>query len=138
MNLTPDQVTALAKVARREITELGTLTISAHDDAELFQTALCSMSDEAIITLALEYNHPSMPRTGVTDTAPNPLISRWVADGNAAKRAGADRTSGPVGRKGQHWLVGWDQANADSSAAWDDISTGAVAVVVGTNTPEHI
>ena len=112
MNLTPNQIRSLSAIARQQIKAAGTLTIRRVEYPDNFDSILDSMPDETVIREIA--GEPELDHFAAFRAAPpsDPLIPKWISEGETAFRSGIPCTQTPGGRKGQHWLTGWNRAKA--------------------------
>ena len=136
ITLTESMYRHLTDISRHALKQAPALTIRRDADPELFDYVVRTMPDaelfEQAAALLIGPAPAAEPEPEPKPT--DPLIPRWIAEGEAAWRARTPRTSAPPGRKGPHWIAGWDREKAAHdadpvaavSATFDAIDDGKI------------
>ena len=118
IQLTETMYQSLVGIARHALKQATALTIRRDADPDLFDYVIRTMPDAELFEQAMALligPTPAAEPEPEPKTA-DPTIPKWIAEGEAAYRAGAPRTNSPGGRKDRHWLAGWDRAKAAHDA----------------------
>ena len=117
ITITEPMYHSLVGIARHALKQAPALTILRDADPELFDYVVRAMPDAELFEQASGMLAGSAPAPVGPEKPADPMIPKWVAEGEAAYRVGAPRTASPGGRKDRHWLTGWDRAKDQFDSA---------------------